>query len=567
MLPASSSALRRSLTTDLLLLTLVIGGVYLLLLGQRPLSVPSEARYAEIPREMLATGDWLTPRLNGVKYFEKPPLVYWLVAFAEAAFGRSEFVVRLWTAAFGVGGCLLVYIAAARLWTPRAGRLSAAAMATSLLYFELSRQTLLDMPVTFFLTAAFTAFLLGIREDPDSRARSRAMYLMYAAAAAAAMAKGLIGIVLPGLVVFFWLALTGRWSELRHVRLPTGTLLFLAIAAPWHVAVGLENPEFFWFYFIHEHVLRFATPESGRSQPLWFFIPILIAGWLPWCVFLPQALTAAAQTWWRDRSNRAAELFVLLWFVLPFLFFSLSHSKLIPYALPFFPPLALLLGIWLDRALGTMQSVTWPFLGLAGLLAALAAAAVWFQAAPGAFIPAAHVAEAAPVMAFLPGLIAGFVIVGLVIAWAALRRTVTVAAAVTLVAAVAFGLVVDRIVGETQPRSTKAFAAAIEPRLKPGDEVASLYAYYQDLPFYLNRRVTVADWRGGELDFGRSVEDTSAWMIDSGEFWQRWQRPGHGMYAVLPLPRYEGLSAERRQQMLELARTPTDVLVANRPSD
>jgi len=563
-LPASPSALRRSLTTDLLLLTLVIGSVYLLMLGQRPLSVPSEARYAEIPREMLATGDWLTPRINGVKYFEKPPLVYWLVALAEAAFGRSEFVVRLWTAAFGVGGCLLVYLAGARLSTRRAGWLAAVAMATSLLYFELSRQTLLDMPVTFFLTATFVAFVLGIRESPDSRARSWAMYLMYAAAAAATMTKGLIGIVLPGLVVFVWLAVTGRWSELRHVRLPSGTLLFLALAAPWHAAVGLENPEFYWFYFVHEHVLRFATPEAGRGQPFWFFVPILIAGWLPWCVFLPQALTEAVQTWWRDRLNRTTELFVLLWFLLPFLFFSASHSKLIPYALPFFPPLALMLGDWLDRALAGAYSLKAPFFALAILFAGLAGAGLWFQAAPGIFLPAAHVTEAAPVLAYLPGLVAGFAVVGAAVAWATLRGALTLAALVTLAAALVLGLVVDRVTGETQPRSTKTFAMVLDRRLKPGDEVASLNAYYQDLPFYLNRRVTVADWAGGELDFGRSVEDVSGWMIDGGEFWHRWQRPDHVMYAVMPLPRYDALPADKRQQMLELARTRTDVLVANR---
>lgn len=564
-LQSSSVGGRQSIAADLLLLAVLIGAVYLALLGHRPLAVPSEARYAEIPREMLASGDWLTPRLNGVKYFEKPPLMYWVVAVAEAAFGRSEFAVRLPTVAFGLGGCLLVYVAARRLWTRRAGLLAAGTMATALLYFELSRQTLLDMPVAFFLTAAFLAFVLGIRAPPGSAARVRAMYLMYAAAALATMTKGLIGIVLPGLVVFVWLLITGRWAELRHVRLVSGTVLFLAIAAPWHVAVGLANPEFFWFYFVHEHVLRFVTPEAGRNQPAWFFVPILIAGWLPWCVFLPSAVLDSIRRWRDGRVGAADDLFILLWFTLPFLFFSASHSKLIPYALPFFPPLALLLGAWLDSALaGTSQSLTRALMALAALLVVVAAAGLWLDTAPEMFIAARHLAEAAPAFPYLPGLAAGFAAVAAIVGWLTWRSQAQAAVAILLVAAAAFGLVADRIAGEVQPRSTKPFIAMLETRLQPGDEVASLYAYYQDLPFYLDRLVTVAGWGGGELDFGRSVEDVSGWMIDENEFWRRWQRPGRAMYAVVPSPRYEALPAERRAGVFELARTRSDVLIGNR---
>jgi 4-amino-4-deoxy-L-arabinose transferase-like glycosyltransferase len=565
-LSPTPSASRRSLVVDLLLLTLLIGGVYLLLLGHRPLAVPSEARYAEIPREMVATGDWLTPRLNGVKYFEKPPLFYWLVAAAEAALGRSELVVRLWTAAFGLGGCLVVYVTAACLWRRRTGWLAAVPMASALLYFELSRQTLLDMPVTFFLTVTFAAFLFAVRAPRDSPARTRALYLMYAAAAAATMTKGLIGIVLPGMVVFVWLLITGRWSELKHVRLVSGTLLFLALAAPWHIMVGLENPEFFWFYFVHEHLLRFLTPEAGRSQPAWFFVPILLAGWLPWVVFLPSALIEATREWWEDRAKRSGALFILLWFLLPFLFFSASHSKLISYALPFFPPLALLLGLWLDRRLEEWpQALSTGLRAVAGLILCLAVAAGWFLYAPGTFIAARHLDEALPVLPYLPGLIVGLVAGAIVIGWLTSRRAIRTALAATAVGAAALGLAVDVIVGDVQPRSIKPLAAALAAKLQPGDEVAALFAYYQDLPFYLDRRVTVAATGGDELDFGRSVEDVSGWMIGEDEFWRRWGEPGHRMYAVLPLARLRGMAPDQERRLVEIARTRSDILVTNQP--
>lgn len=562
---SSSAAERRSIAVDLLLLALIIGGIYLMFLGQRPLAVPSEARYAEIPREMIATGDWLTPRLNGVKYFEKPPLFYWLQAADELAFGRSEFAVRVLTALFGVGGCLLVYVAGRAVWSRRAGLLAAAAQASALLYFELSRQVLLDMPVAVFLSATFVAFLLGIRAPPDSPARRRAMYAMYAMAAAATLTKGLIGIVLPGLVVFVWFLLTGRWSELRHVRLGSGTLLFLVIAAPWHVAVALRNPEFAWFYFVHEHVLRYTTPEAGRSQPVWFFIPILIAGWIPWIVFVPAAVWDAVRKWWADRRGASTELFVLLWFVLPFLFFSASHSKLIPYVLPFFPPLALLLGAWLDRALETSaRALRTGFLVLSFVLVALGLVIDRFQADPQVFIPARHLADVAPALAELMPLAYGLIVTAIVLAWLARRSAVQAAMIVTVAGAAALGLAVDGIVGEAQPGSVKPLAEIIDQHVRPDDEVASLYAYYQDLPFYTDRRVTVAATGGDELDFGRSVEDTSGWMIGEAEFWRRWGEAGHTVYAVLPLARYTTLPPDRRRAMVELGRTPKDVLVTNR---
>jgi 4-amino-4-deoxy-L-arabinose transferase-like glycosyltransferase len=562
--PLSASA-RRSIAADLLMLALVIGAVYLVLLGQRPLSVPSEARYAEIPREMLATGDWLTPRINGVKYFEKPPLFYWLEAMDEAAFGRSEFAVRVLTVLFGMGGCLLVYVAGRALWTRRAGLIAAATMASSVLYFVLSRQVLLDMPVAFFLTGTFVAFLLGIRAPPDSRTRAIAMYVMYAMAAAATMTKGLIGIALPGVVVLGWLILTGRWSELRHVRLVSGTVLFLVLAAPWHVAVALRNPEFAWFYFVHEHVLRFLTPEAGRNQPDWFFIPIVIVGWIPWVVFLPSALWETGRKVWADRRRWSSELFVLLWFGLPFLFFSISHSKLIPYALPFFPPLALLLGKWLDRALETeARALRVGVAVLSALLVALGLAVNYVHTDPAAVIPPRYIGAAAPALGDLLPLAYGFVLFAITIAWLGQRGALRAALVLTLAGAAALGLIVDMIMGQAQPDSVKPLAAIVEQHLRPGDEVASLFAYYQDLPFYLRRRITVAATGGDELDFGRSVEDTSGWMIGEAEFWRRWDEPGHRMFAVIPLAHYEALSPDRRRSMVELGQTPGNVLVENR---
>jgi 4-amino-4-deoxy-L-arabinose transferase-like glycosyltransferase len=545
-------------------LTLLIGGAFLLFIGQRALSVPDEGRYVEIPREMALTGDWLTPRLNGVKYFEKPPLFYWLETIALQVLGRSEFALRLWPALFGLGGCLAVYLVGRRLWSRRAGWLAAGTMATSLLYFALSRFILLDMAVAFFLTVAFSAFLFAIHAAPGSQARARVLYLMYAAAAAATLTKGLIGIVLPGMVVFAWLAITRRWDELKRVELLAGVCLFVWLAVPWHIAVSTANPEFPWFYFVHEHLLRYTTGEHGRGQPIWFFLAILFAGWVPWCAFLVPALVDVTRTWWRDRARHHDELFVLLWFLLPFLFFSASSSKLIPYALPLFPPLALLLGRWLDRALEDWTDAHTMWAGVLGLILVLIGIGVaMLSISPEAFVGARRVADVESISALLPAIALGFIAVTVMIHGTAGRGAPGPMVLVLLLAGVALGLTADRVIGTVQPRSIKPLAQVLQPRLGDSDEVVSFRAYHQDLPFYLDRRITVAAW-SGELDFGRSVEDTSAWMIDEGEFWRRWGED-RTLYAIMGANHFDELNADPARRLFPLARTRADVLVTNTP--
>jgi 4-amino-4-deoxy-L-arabinose transferase-like glycosyltransferase len=331
---------RGSWVTDLFFVSL---GVALLLgphLGRRALWEPDEGRYAEIPREMLATGDFVTPRLNGVKYFEKPPLFYWLEAATMRALGPAEWALRLPPALFALGGCLAVYAAGRRLFGRRAGLLAAAVLATSPLYFAIGQIVILDMAVSVELTAAFLAFLLAGREPPGRRL-DLLIWIFWAAAALAVLTKGLIGIVLPGLIIGAWTLLFRRWEITRRIFQPSGVALFLLIAVPWHVLVARANPEFAWFYFVHEHFLRYTTKIHRRYEPFWFFLPILMVGLLPWTVFLPTAVRRARAA---QGEEREVTDFLLLWAGLIFIFFSFSGSKLVPYILPTVPPLALLLG-------------------------------------------------------------------------------------------------------------------------------------------------------------------------------------------------------------------------------
>src|SRR5712691_3837058 len=317
-------------------------------LGYRHLFKPDEGRYAEIPREMAASGDWLTPRLNGFKYFEKPALQYWATAAAFGAFGQNEWAARLWPGLAGFFGVLLVFWTGNRLFGPPIGLYGALVAASSAMYVLIGHFLSLDMALAFFMSASVFAIALAQRDESGDDERRRWMLLAWAAAALAVLSKGLVGIVLPAGAVVLYVLIERDRERWARLHLLPGGLLFLAITAPWFVAVSLANPEFFRFFFIHEHVERFLTREHDRYEPAWYFVPVLLLGIVPWIVSLFPALWSA---WARSPGARfQPRRFLFLWCAVVFAFFSASSSKLGSYILPMFPALALLVGHYLVTA-------------------------------------------------------------------------------------------------------------------------------------------------------------------------------------------------------------------------
>lgn len=529
-------------------------------LGTRALWSPDEGRYAEIPRAMVESGDYVTPRLNGVKYFEKPPLVYWLTAGSIKAFGLNEWALRLWPALFAVLGCLTVYFVGRRLYGRRTGMLAAGVLATAPLYHFMGDVLTLDMPVSALLTIALGAFLLGVR-SPTGMTRRLLLYAFYASAALAVLAKGLIGIVLPSLIIGAWMMLLGEWRLLRAIHLLGGALIFLAIAVPWHVLAARANPEFASFYFIHEHLERYLTTVHHRYQPPWFFVPVLLAGLYPWLVFLPQALRARLPGIWRERRRYADRWFLILWAAVPFLFFSASNSKLIPYILPVVPPLALLLGRWL--ALASEQPGGLPRAPFIVLLALGIAVSAGFAFA-GALAPDnPKVVEITGQLGAGQHLMAGaLLLAGVIPLFARYRYAPWALASVIIGAAVVVAIFDLNLARLDVGRSAKGLALTLKPALRAGDEVMVYREYYQDLPVYLERRVTVVDWKG-ELEFGTTVEDTGAWMIDEPAFRRRWTEP-RTIYLLTSRDNYAELLARPPGPMCQLDSTSRVVILVNR---
>jgi 4-amino-4-deoxy-L-arabinose transferase-like glycosyltransferase len=371
----------RAVSLDLFWITLFLGILFTAFLGLRPFATPDEARYTEIPREMLIQKDWITPRLNGFKYFEKPPLQYWIQATLIDFFGLKEGFLRLGIAIFGLVTAWWVYGIGRYFYNRFVGLWSALILGTSILYFILCRIIILDLPVGAWISWALFVFLMGNHEC-GKNLWLRAFFGLFLGCAV--LTKGLIGLFIPGSIICIWIVSTRRWSAWRFVFHPLVMIVFLGVVLPWHIQVSYKNPEFLKFYFWYEHVERYLTTVHNRYQPLWFFIPVFLLGFLPWSSFflgLPSIFPKAVENWgqkfvWHiccshkqeksflDKTRQWTPLtygqlyaFLWIWIGFVFCFFSCSHSKLVPYIVPMFPPASLLLGLvfsryWEDSASG-----------------------------------------------------------------------------------------------------------------------------------------------------------------------------------------------------------------------
>ena len=526
-----------SARTLLLLLTL-FSVLWLGTIGYRKLIMPDEGRYAEIPREMVASGDWLTPRLDGLKYFEKPALQYWATAAAFTLFGEHQWTARLWSALTGLLGILATWFTARRLWGGGAALGGAGVLAGSLLYGLIGHVNTLDMGVSFFLSAAVFAFVLAQHDDASPRENRNYMLAAWLAAALAMLSKGLIGLVLPGTALIVYSLWQRDFSSWRRLHLVPGLALFAAVAAPWFVAVSIANPGFAQFFFIHEHFQRFLTKEAGRYQPIWYFLPILIVGMAPWLIALFSAPWSAAR---REPLQRFQPLrFLLVWIVVVFCFFSVSDSKLASYILPLFPALAALIGWHLEQLAGrdprALRRHAWPPILLALACLALSPLAVRLASpevpAPlyAAYVPWLLAASAS----LLAGALAGFVFAG---------RARPRAALLCLAAG---GLLFSQLIllghnSLAPANSAYAIVQKIRGQVPPDVPFYSVETYDQTLPYYLARTVTLVGYQG-ELAFG-IAQEPQKFIPDLARFAALW-RAQSAAWALMPPALYQRLLAQ-----------------------
>jgi len=521
----------------------------------RKLQHPDEGRYAEIAREMAATGDWVTPRLNGLKYFEKPPFQYWATAATFKTFGTREWTARLVPALAGLLAVAIVGWTAARLEGPPAGVYAALVLAGSLWHFAMSQLLTLDSVLSAWLAVALCAFLLAQRDGLTRTACRNWMLVAYAAAAGATLTKGLVGLVIPGATLVLYTLATrdlGPWKRLH--ALP-GLAVYLLLTAPWFLLVSRDNAEFAQFFFIHEHFERFLTNEHRREGSWYYFVPMFLAGILPWLLVWAWTLRRSWRNAPRAANGFAWPKFCLVWALFVFVFFSLSGSKLPSYILPMFPAIALVLGWQLAQlAPRTLARLSLPLAILSSLLA------IGVFVVVGAFIPdLADVNTPADVFrAFAPWIAAavGVMAVGAIAACLMFRRG-TDAAKSLGIAALALCTVAGLqlgFVGYDAFRATRSAydlvraAEAAEGGSGGGGgpfdsrlPVFQVRTYDQTLPFYLGRTTTLVAYRdemalGLDSEPGLGIATEAAWI-------PQWKALPQG-YALIRLDDYEALVAQ-----------------------
>jgi len=486
------------------------------LLGYRDLIDPDEGRYAEIPREMVASGDWLTPRLNGFKYFEKPALQYWATATAFTLFGESNATARLWPAFTGFFCALFVWFTAARLHGSEAGFAAFIITLNYPLFVAMGQILTLDMAVAAFMVVAVCSLALAQSRRHKPIARRNWMLLAWAACALAVLTKGLIGLILPGGAVICYSLWQRDWALWKNLHLGQGLLLFAAITAPWFIAVSLKNPEFAPFFFIHEHFARFTSDVHQRQGAVWYFVPLLLGGTLPWLAVTMKGLFAPGFSWrGGDEKGFNAERLLWVFAVLVFAFFSVSHSKLPPYILPILPILAILAGKKLaaqgrDRISGAfMLALGLFFLGAAPFLGHFASVRT----------PAALLAD------FRPWLIGSGLLLALggTLNWRNDLLQPRHLATIGLAALLALLLPTWGYQALAATRSCRELAEAIRAQAAQTTEIFAVETsdFPHSLPFYLDCTMTMVGYKG-EMEMGINAEP-KRWLGSAPEFAARWQ--------------------------------------------
>jgi 4-amino-4-deoxy-L-arabinose transferase-like glycosyltransferase len=512
-------------------ITVLAATVFLFHLGSYGLWEPDEARYAEIAREMLASRDFILPHLNYVPYVEKPPLLYWLTAASFAIGGETDFTARLAPAVAAIAGVIATYLFVARVFDNRRALLAGAILATAPLYAVMGQVLTTDMLLTTLVTIALFAFYLAWREGSD-RGR-RWWWLFCIAMALGTLAKGPVAIVLPASAAIAFVLWKRRSRNLspgpslkdgegsqtpgaivagspfpslgKGVRgLGSGALLTLAIAAPWFLIVTWREPDFASFYFVGEHLRRFFEPDFSHGEPFYFYVPVIILGFLPWSILAPIAGSTAT-------ANRDARDFCLIAALVIFGFFSLASGKLIPYVLPAFPPLAVVIADATIAAAGARARRFAPaamvVLGLLGTAALVVAIAAPVIRTPYALAVRPALLADAMIM------IASSAMVG---AMRARGRTQAAPAIVVLMMAIAL-LAGSYARLEAEPlRSYARLSRAIADKA-PDATLICYRRYVQGLPYYTRRRVILVG-APTELRFGMEHSaDAASWFFTSDD--------------------------------------------------
>ena len=553
---------------SILILLALSAGIYIGMSGWPPLLDSSDAGHAEAAREMLQSHNWVILHIDGIRYLEKPPLQFWLVAASYALFGVTAFATRFPLALAVVGLVLMVYFFARRWFGERAGFYAGLVMCASPGVFLFTRIMIPEAIYALFFTATFYLFLRAWQGTISPR---KGYWGAAALIALAVLTRSLIGFVFPVGIIFCFLLATDGLKQWRRLPLISSAIVFLLLALPWHIAAlfsgrGLFGG-FFWFYFINEQIFRalgWRYPADYEAVPLWLWLTEHIVWFFPWIVFLPAAIDEIPRFRdWRKQLDERGQALVLLtvWILFIFLFFSWTKSRMEYYSFSAWPAFAILLGLGLERA--EARAARWlpraqaVLASIGVLIAAVLAAMLWISRGiastrdisslmqthptnfyrvamsdfmdltPQSFADLRHQALAALLV----------VLVGFLGAWLLRRQKRALAANIFMACALgAFFFCANWALGVFTPRlSSEPLAKTILEYYRPGDKIV-LYGEYDaasSIGFYTKKQILIFNGRYNGLEFGSYYPDAPHIFLNDRTFWPVWNGNEH-VFLVVP---------------------------------
>ncbi|MFH1245020.1 MAG: glycosyltransferase family 39 protein [Candidatus Omnitrophota bacterium] len=474
-------------------------------LGKKSFWEPDEGRYAEISREMVESGDWLTPRQNYIKHFDKPPVTYWLIGSAFKLFGENEFAGHLPLVTLALAGVLAVFFLGKRLFGVRAGFLSAVVLITSLGYPAIARILSTDIILTFAVLYCYLFFV------------QKRYLLFYLFIALGMMIKGPIIFILTLLPIFAFVMYEKGTLNFKELRLGQGAAIMVLLGLPWYIYEIFLNKSLLKDWLIQQSLHRIT---NRGEEPFYFFIPVLLALFSPWIFFLWPALQKTLSFKRRAFSeNPVKALFLFFWFILPFLFFGCIGKKLVPYILPLLPPLAIITGYMWDKVLANpallkTKPFSLSFYFLAGCKVIIAAGVIVFLT-----LGLAHKFDILATridMVFLSAIL--LISANLEILFFKLNKPAKLFASIAVSSLLFFLTAVDVLpkIEATTGRSIKNLAQKIKEDLKPEDKVVNYRCYLKSLPFYLKQRTIVIE-RQRNIAYEESVEQWQDYLLKDKE--------------------------------------------------
>jgi len=479
-------------------------------IGDYSLKEPDEGRYAEIPREMNELHDYTVPHLNYVRYFEKPPLLYWADALSFKLFGTNEWAFRFPNALFAFLCVLFLYFFVRRWFNERMAFLSSAILITSFSFFAMARIVTTDMLSTLWLFLSLLFFYGFYREK-----KALFIYLFYVTIAAATLTKGPVALILLGGTILIFLFTERNLRFIAEMKPIKGLAIYLAITLPWIIAISLREKEFLYFFFVDQQILRFLTSKHNRTGPIYYFLPVLFGGMFPWSIFIPRAIIHI----WKNKELRL----MLIWVFVVFVFFSISGSKLPPYILPLFPPLAIILGYFfhekwqsqVDRRIEIpIYMLIFLVFGVTALLSQISPLNAYIQNMSG---DAPAIMKDLRVFSLWVSL-SSFIMLFLFVFKRFTTHSWTFILLSSFSLAIMFGIlfnlnVVDRL------NTAKDIAMMINKEKTQADYIINYSSYDQTLPFYMKRGIIVASY-AGELEMGARYPDAKSTFMSDEDFFK-----------------------------------------------